>query len=60
MLVDNNIKIYSVLFKMNDLNNTNINVDDINLLMGNSEYIAYYFLIKIIIWLLPFFIFRGI
>ncbi len=47
---------------MNDLNNTNINVyvDDINLLMGNSEYIAYYFLIKIIIWLLPFFIFRGI
>ena len=47
---------------MNDLNNTNINIDidDINLLMGNSEYIAYYFLIKIIIWLLPFFIFRGI
>ena len=58
MLVDNNIKIYSVLSKMNDLNNTY--VDDINLLMGNSEYIAYYFLIKIIIWLLPFFIFRGI
>ena len=36
---------------MDYLNNTNI--DDINLLMGNSEYIAYYFLIKTIIFFIP-------
>ena len=42
---------------MDYLNNTNI--DDINLLWNNVDYIGYYFLIKIFICFLPFIIFRN-
>ena len=42
---------------MNYVNNTDINIDDINLLMYNSEYIGYYLLIKIFLCCLPYIIF---